>query len=78
MVITSEEFVVLSNNLKECKAKIKQSHNILIIVELDFSKKCAQLITAPNKKSILDTLQADVTSFIASKTPAAPNMSLRR
>ena len=72
LIMTSEEFVVLSNNLKECEAKLKQSHNILIIVELDVSKKCAQLITAPNKKSILNSLQADAMSFIASKTPAAP------
>jgi O-acetyl-ADP-ribose deacetylase (regulator of RNase III) len=58
--------------VKECEAKLKQSHNILIIVELDFSKKCAQFVTAPNKKPMLDTLQADIMSFIASKIPAAP------
>jgi hypothetical protein len=58
--------------VKECEAKLKQSHNILLIVELDFSNKCAQFVTAPNKKPMLDTLQADVMNFIASKIPATP------
>ena len=71
MTTTSEEFIVLSNNLKECEAKLKQSHSVLVIVELDSSKKSVQLITAPNKKAMLETLHADVLSFIASKLPAA-------
>ena len=71
LTTTSEEFIVLSNNLKECEAKLKQSHSVLVIVELDSSNKCVQVITTPNKKAMLDALQADIMSFIASKIPAA-------
>ena len=71
VAMKSQDFVMLSNNLKECETKLEQSHNVLVIVELDYSKKCVQLITTPNKKSILGTLQSELMSFIASKTPAA-------
>ena len=69
LTMTSEEFVVLLNNLKECETKLKQLHTALVILELDTSKKCAQLVTAPNKKPMLDALQADVMSFITSQRP---------
>ena len=71
VAMKSQDFVMLSNNLKECEAKLEQSHNVLVIVELDYSKKCVQLITASNKKPILGVLQAELMSFIASKIPPA-------
>ena len=77
LTMTSEEFIVLSNNLKECEAKLKQSHSVLVIVELDSSNKCVQIVTTPNKKAMLDALQADVMSFIASKMPASHKSTIR-
>ena len=75
--MTSKEFIVLSNNPKEYEAKLKQSHGVIVILELESSKECVQLLTAPNRKPMLNALQTDVMSFIASKILAAPKPTIK-
>ena len=72
ITLTNEQFVVLSNHLKEFEAMLNQSQSTSVIVELDSSKKCVQLVTAPNKNPVLYALRPDVLNFIATKTPTAP------
>ena len=66
VVLTAVEFTIVSTNLEECKAKLNEKHGHLL-VELDSRRNVVQLITSPNKASVLNMIEKELTSFVASK-----------
>lgn len=68
VVLTSQDFIVMSKNLKKYEAKLEQTQN-MVVVELEPKRNVVQLLTAPNKKSMLSNAQKELSTFIASITP---------
>ena len=68
VVLTASNFVVLSNNLKECKTKIAQTCSTSVVVELDPKSSMILLLTTSDNASKLTLAQKELISFTTSKT----------
>ena len=68
VVLTASNFVVISNNLKECKTKIAQTCSASVAVELDPKSSKVLLLTTSGNASKLTSAQKELISFTVSKT----------
>ena len=68
VVLTASNFVVISNNLKECKTKIAQTCSASVAVELDPKSSKVLLLTTSDNASKLTSAQKVLISFTVSKT----------
>ena len=67
VVLTASNFVVISNNLKECETKIAQTCSSSVVVELDPKSSIVLLLTTSDNAIMLTSAQMELISFIASK-----------